>query len=133
MKIQLLNIDDDELILFIHETLIQQTEFSDNYVYFTGAKDGLAYLDKCNDPDTRYLILLDINMPEMNGWELLDILELRPYASQIRVILVSSSENESDRLKAKKYKLVYSFLSKPLKTEHFDIIKEIANTNYNLD
>ena len=127
MKIQLLNIDDDELILFIHETLIQQTEFSDDSVYFLNAREGLAYLDKCHTPDVEYLILLDINMPEMNGWELLDILKLRSYASQIKVILISSSENESDRLKAKNYKLVHSFLSKPLKIEHFNIIKEIAN------
>lgn len=129
MKIKLLNIDDDELILFIHETLIQQTEFSNDSAYFLNAKDGLQFLDQNYLPGVKYLILLDINMPVMNGWDLLDVLKLRPYAAQVKVILLSSSENTSDRLKAKNYSLVKGFLSKPLKEEHFETIKEVLSVN----
>ncbi|MFC3563199.1 response regulator [Pedobacter jamesrossensis] len=126
MKIKLLNIDDDELVLFIHETLIQQTEFYEDSMFFLNAKNGLEFLDNSKVSDAEYLLLLDINMPGMNGWDLLDVLKHRSYASKIKVILLSSSENESDRLKAKNYELVQGFLSKPLKIEHFDTIKQIA-------
>lgn len=125
LKIELLNIDDDELVLFIHETLIEQTEFSAGSKYFLKAKEALEFLDNHSTFSVRYLILLDINMPEMNGWDFLDILMDKWYASYITVLLVSSSENESDKLRAKKYNVVKHFLSKPLKIEHFDIIRQV--------
>jgi len=65
----LLIIDDDDLIVFIHERIIIENKFNARPKTFSNGKSGLDYLQNFYDPDKRYFILLDINMPEVNGWD----------------------------------------------------------------
>lgn len=60
------------------------------------------------------LILLDLDMPIMDGWEFLDALALLPVAEQTCVFILTSSIHPADREKAKHYSVVKGFLSKPL-------------------
>ncbi|MGI4742827.1 MAG: response regulator [Janthinobacterium lividum] len=59
-------------------------------------------------------ILLDLDMPVMDGWEFLDALTLLPIAEQTCVFILTSSIHPADREKAKHYHVVKGFLSKPL-------------------
>lgn len=60
------------------------------------------------------LILLDLDMPVMDGWEFLDELTLLPVAEQTCVFILTSSIHPDDREKAKRYNVVKGFLAKPL-------------------
>lgn len=60
------------------------------------------------------LILLDLDMPVMDGWEFLDALTTLPVAKQICVFILTSSIHPDDREKAKQYNVVKGFFSKPL-------------------
>lgn len=60
------------------------------------------------------LILLDLDMPVMDGWEFLDELVKLPIAKQICVFVLTSSIHPNDREKARRYTLVKGFFSKPL-------------------
>jgi CheY-like chemotaxis protein len=74
-----------------------------------------------NYPD---FIFLDLNMPEMNGWEFLDALVL-PEASAIsfpQIYILSSSLDPSDRLRAANTPFVSGFLSKPLEVENLQFL-----------
>ncbi|MGM1057300.1 MAG: response regulator [Bacteroidota bacterium] len=73
-------------------------------------------------------VLLDINMPVLDGWGVLDHLEKLNLATikNIQLYIVSSSMDKSDVLKANQYGLVKKFFHKPLKKE--DIL-EILNGN----
>lgn len=60
------------------------------------------------------LILLDLDMPVMDGWEFLDALVALPLAKQVCVFVLTSSIYPGDREKAKHYQVVKGFFSKPL-------------------
>lgn len=61
------------------------------------------------------LIVLDLDMPLMDGWEFLDALANLAAAQAIRVFVQTSSIHPDDRAKALSYKQVAGFFSKPLK------------------
>jgi CheY-like chemotaxis protein len=63
------------------------------------------------------LIVLDLDMPLMDGWEFLDALANLASAQAIRVFVQTSSIQPDDRAKALSYKQVSGFFSKPLKED----------------
>lgn len=64
-----------------------------------------------NVPD---LILLDLNMPMMDGWEFLDAFSRLPFTHPVCVLLLTSSINPEDRVKAARHQTVGGYFTKPL-------------------
>ena len=118
MDSKILVIDDDSIILFIHRTMIKNSGITVSVDYFLSAEVALEYIMKHKDTCS-FLLLLDINMPTMNGWELLDILKDCAFKENINVVMVTSSINESDRTKAGTYEQVFEYLTKPIKVADF--------------
>lgn len=102
-------IDDDPISTFVTEKLISKnvTEPCQFYKY-QNAKDALKEIYNIKP---NYLFL-DLNMPDMSGWDFLDMLDTSRNDSEIYIL--SSSVDERDIHKAKKYDFVKAFFSKPL-------------------
>ncbi|MDW3211770.1 MAG: response regulator [Reichenbachiella sp.] len=66
------------------------------------------------------LILLDINMPVMDGWEFLEKFSEMSVSQDIPVVMLTSSINPDDIEKARAHQLVKGFLSKPLNKAKLD-------------
>ena len=64
------------------------------------------------------LVMLDINMPRMNGLELLEILRSDPEFVDLNVFIMTTSDLESDRLKAQQL-AVSGYIIKPLSFDTF--------------
>lgn len=110
-------IDDDPISTFLTEKLISSLiEKPCQFLKFHSAKMALEVISNIQP---NYLFL-DINMPEMNGWDFLD--NFQPENEEIKIYIVSSSIDERDVLKASRYSLVKEYLSKPLIKKH---IKQI--------
>ena len=79
-------------------------------------KEALDYLITNKETDVD-LILLDINMPVMNGWQFLSNIERvwREIDKSIPIFILSSSVNTYDKQKSAEYKSVKGFINKPLK------------------
>ena len=118
MDSKILVIDDDSIILFIHRTMIKNSGITAQVEYFLSAELALQYIIEHKDT-SNFLLLLDINMPVMNGWELLDVLKECAFKERIHVVMVTSSINEADRTKAASYEQVYDYLTKPIKVSDF--------------
>ncbi len=86
MKLEVIIIDDDEIVMMIQKKLIVNSCFNDMPLLFKNGKLGLDYILSNKEKDTVYFILLDINMPVMNGWEFLDTVNTWPVGNDILVL-----------------------------------------------
>lgn len=121
MKEQLnsiLLIDDDPIINFIHERIIQSVDGIPNVFIEQTGKGALNFLQQMEvgHPHRPQLILLDINMPAMDGWEFLTKFQRLPIGQQqdIVIIMLTTSQNPDDSVRARRIPAVSSFLQKPL-------------------
>ena len=120
--VNVLLVDDDEINNFISIKLIKKALLNTEIMACLNGKFAIDQLyeiqkkDPCKLPD---YILLDINMPIMNGWEFLDEynrLNIDPLG-KTKIFIISSSVFSNDINKARSYPLVKDFISKPLNVE----------------
>ena len=116
-------IDDDPIFVFAAGKQMELRRFSENVISFKNGKDAFDGLKRILEHNAAFpeVILLDINMPVMNGWELLDALKQVELPS-CRLYVVSSSINPEDMSRAESYSIVSGFISKPLPPEVLDEI-----------
>ena len=115
-KINLLVIDDDDINIFIIKKIVEKTGFAVNMVAKTNGQLAIDYLEEiAGDPEQfPHLILVDINMPVLNGWEFIEAYENMNINKAVDMYMLSSSVYENDIEKAKTYNVVKGFISKPL-------------------
>jgi len=120
--VSILLVDDDEINNFISIKLIKKAIADANITACLNGRfaiDELSRIQKANPANLPDFILLDINMPIMNGWEFLDEykrLHIDP-AGKSKIYIISSSVFSNDISKARSYPLVKNFVSKPLSVE----------------
>lgn len=108
-------IDDDMINNVLNERLFRKFRPNIKVRSFTQAEDVLYEL-KDNPHHRPDLILLDINMPGMNGWDFLD--EIIKERINLKVFMLSSSIDPKDFERAKGYSMVKDYIAKPLKEDH---------------
>ena len=125
-------VDDNPDDNFYHERVIKRNDAADIVVAKQTGQAALDYLKSTdNNGDTHpELIFLDINMPGMNGWEFLaEYNKLdKQYQSQAIVVMLTTSENPDDQLKAKASNVADDFKTKPLTKI---ILDEIIDKHFN--
>lgn len=114
-------IDDDAIQLKVSVKMIERLSPVRTILPFSGADTAMNYIRQHrHDPEMLPdIILLDLNMPEMSGWDFLEAFEeIRPgLPKKVRVHILSSSQDEKDIEKSKHYVSVYGYLVKPLTWE----------------
>lgn len=111
-------IDDDSIHQRIAQIMIEKHQLFDEYISFKEAEQAIAFLreNTKNPQQLPDVILLDLNMPVMDGWDFLDLYEdfRSDLARAIRIFIVTSSVDEKDILRSQTYSSVTGFISKPL-------------------
>jgi CheY-like chemotaxis protein len=114
-------IDDDDIYIFLMKKSFAAMGINQEVISFLNGADALEELLqlKKNQEALPGIILLDINMPIMDGWEFLN--EFRKIQSEnstkIPIYIVSSSISNEDIEKSKTYPEIIDYLSKPLELE----------------
>ena len=108
-------IDDDPIINLVHKKIIKKNDLEAEVTDFISGKKALDYLKNSNDTEMN-IILLDINMPEMNGFEFLDALlkSNTINCEQFNIFILTSSLNNKDKEQAIQYPILKGYLEKPL-------------------
>ena len=112
MSTKIFLIDDNTIDLLISRKLLLKYDASLEVIEFSKAREAVAALQSAQAslPD---LILLDLNMPGMNGWDFLDAIQDLPHQPK-RVYILTSSLDERDRSMAAHYPIVKGYITKPL-------------------
>ena len=114
-------IDDTVIDNYITSALIKKNNFTNILLEFDSGLKAIEYLEKNknNDQALPDLILLDIYMPLMDGFEFLHFFEkIDPSISKkCKICIVSSSIDDNDIVKARLDKNIYYFITKPLTAE----------------
>lgn len=122
----ILLVDDDPIANFLHELLIEEMGITSELTIAKDGKEALEKISNCNSlksfPD---LILLDINMPGMNGFDFLrEFTKMNLEEKKlIKIVMLTSSMATQDLEKAKEFN-VNGYIPKPLK---YDSIKRIIS------
>lgn len=121
-------VDDNPDDNFFHERVIRNNQFSDCVIPMESAMEALDYLKGNMEKQSPRIdiILLDINMPGMNGWEFLeeyDKLDKKLKAGVI-VVMLTTSESQEDKEKLLKLGFTTEFKTKPLTKEMMEEILE---------
>lgn len=114
---KILFIDDDVLTNVLNRKIVQALMPEMPVAVFIDVDDALDELHKMEGLKNS-LIFLDINFPGRGGWDFLD--EYATFTDAANVIVLSSSIDNRDREKARSYKAVIDYITKPLS---FDFVK----------
>lgn len=114
-------IDDDEIFVYLTKKTILQTSLVERIHNFDNGQDALDFLkDHQEDPDKLpEVILLDLNMPIMDGWQFLkEFTKLKPLVkNMIRIYICTSSISPDDASRVNEIKDVSDFIIKPFSTD----------------
>ena len=128
----ILLIDDDEPTNFLNRMVIEELDCAERIETMQSAREALKYLTNTTSngnyprPD---LVFLDINMPAMDGWEFLEKYHQLPEEQQAKIIVVmlTTSFNPEDEMKARQIAGISGFRNKPLTPE---ILKQILHQHF---
>ncbi|MBD1396692.1 response regulator [Pontibacter sp. JH31] len=132
-------IDDDDTTNFLNQRLLERMQVTDNIRTFVNGKQAFDYLYNVSNnnyekTDRNYfqpeLIFLDISMPVMDGFEMLDLYErLNPeFREKIVLAVLTTSTHPQDTYAVQKYSADY--LTKPLTA---DKVKALLDKHFDAD
>ena len=127
---KLVLIDDDEIFVFLAKKAAAKTNFVELINVFGNGLDALNFFKENSEnmelmPD---IILLDLSMPVMDGWQFLDeFVNINPKIREKAIIYIcTSSISERDIAKAKTISVVTGYIIKPVtKEKMIEIIKKL--------
>lgn len=108
-------VDDNPIFLLTAKKMFQLLKAGNGISTFKNGLEALNRLKRLNETGKKMpdLILLDINMPVMNGWNFLDALR-KEKITGLNIYLLSSSIDPVDIQRAASYKELKGYLTKPL-------------------
>lgn len=121
-------IDDSDIDNMVNKHILSKNNVAEKIIVFTTANDALHYFKENGDSTDEMIIpsviLLDINMPIMNGFGFL--VEFEKHNTNLldtmKVVMLTSSVDPNDIRRSKEFSTVKSFISKPLSLEHLSSI-----------
>lgn len=113
-------IDDDKMFTYLLSKQMSVVNFCRSILIFENGLEALKYLKPIlESPDNLpSVILLDLNMPVLDGWQFLDEFVKFSPSKEITVYILSSSIDIADHEKALQYKSVSNFYIKPVTQEY---------------
>ena len=117
-------IDDDKIMLFLIEFEIKKHFENSSVVSYMKSDIAFNFIHNNFNELEGTVILLDLNMPVMDGFQVLE--NLNAISHNLKVIIVTSSISDEDRERTMTYPFVQGYINKPLKG--LELKKILSNT-----
>ncbi len=119
MKLSFIVIDDSELDCFVARKIIELTDKSIPVKTYLSGRDVIDQIRADFDKRDLTIILLDLRMPVMNGFQFVDQFEKLPLdiKRKYQIYILSSSKNANDLYRISTYDTVIGLIEKPFTRE----------------
>lgn len=127
----ILLVDDDEISNLFNKIFIGKLNLDIEVAIALNGLEALNFL-KPRDKNVANillqlpcLLLLDIKMPKMNGWEFLKAYEqsvAKAIRDEVVIVMLTTSQDEGDAIAAMKNSSIKKFMQKPLSEENFALL-----------
>ena len=127
-------VDDDPIYVYGIKKLMDIKGTNARVSHFPNGLEAINQLKNLSEHhQTPDMILLDINMPTMDGWEFMDeFAQIRPQLGKnITIYMVSSSVDLNDIYRAKNIPEISDYIFKPVKATHLAQIFTLAQQEVN--
>lgn len=121
-------IDDDRIFIYGIKKAMELVDFCNGFLIYNDGQEALDSIKSIISANEKLpdIILLDLNMPILDGWQFLDEFIHIPISKKIILYIVSSSVNPKDVLKAKSYEAVSNYIVKPITMDKLqEILKSL--------
>ncbi|MDG4714669.1 response regulator [Winogradskyella marincola] len=122
-------IDDDPIFIFGAKRMMELANFCHSFMVFNNGQEAINNLKPIMLTGEKIpeVILLDINMPIMDGWQFLDEFIQIESHKEVTIYIVSSSIDPADLQRAKKYESISNYVVKPITAETLkNILQEVV-------
>lgn len=121
-------IDDDDIYRLIVSKMLEKFDTSLSIEQCENGENGLEILESHKATTDTIIIILDINMPRLEGWGFLNELEKNNFydIKKLSIYIVTSSTDDDDIVKSKNFKFIKHFFHKPLSKQNIKLILDIV-------
>lgn len=123
----ILVIDDDSATVFLTKWVVEKLGFQGDFLAAANGEEALNILNFSANPAESYLILLDINMPIMDGWAfLMRYQQMEGKITDDNIVIVMLSDEIEDKIKlaSLNYDFVVAYLPKPIRKRNLLLVLE---------
>lgn len=121
-------IDDSDIDLFIQKRFLEVYQFSKQLTSYRSAEEALEKLNDARLQTAPDVIFLDLNMPNVDGFGFLEAFQALPneVRDKSKIVVLTSSNSQEDKLQAMAYQNVVHFVTKPLKQSDIEDLKKLV-------
>ncbi len=107
---------DDAIFQFTTKIKFEKLGLVDDVMIFNDGEEAIQFIQSGNKEDMPEILLLDINMPIVDGWDFLELFEKVPKEKQqmMEILMLSSSINPDDVKRAEANAYVVDYITKPI-------------------
>lgn len=123
MEFDIIIVDDNDVDLMLLNRVVDKVFPNHTIKPYLSGLSALDEIFENSSLKNRIIVLLDINMPEYSGWDFLEMIEGKILEKQVKICIVTSSVNISDKKRAQNFKNVIALLEKPITLKDLENLK----------
>lgn len=115
-------IDDEPVANLLHQKILEKSQLANQIIVYQDPEKALLELQtRIEKKSCPSLVLLDLNMPRLSGWDFLECLKSmfknKAFENKLKICILTSSMDREDEKRAKIYHFVIGYLHKPFSQE----------------